>query len=108
MNKQPSDDCREREVAAVMNGPDRRDPPYVGKVVELPIIFVAALSAAGTTVEAFIARLTNRSIRQDDAILCADRKIVIQAYLAHNGLRSVVQISYRRCHAVDSAQGLRG
>ncbi|WP_343528587.1 hypothetical protein [Sphingomonas sp.] len=60
--------------------------------IDLPVVLLAALDAAGTSVEAFLARLERGSIWQDSAIRSADRAVVIQAYLAPDGLRAVVQI----------------
>jgi len=87
-----SGDRRGARVAAVTPGPDRRGSRFTGDAVDLPVILIVALAAANTSVEAFIARLARGSIWQDQAIRSADRQIVIQAHLAPEGLRAVVQI----------------
>ncbi len=83
---------RGARVAAVTPGPDPRRSRYDQDSVDLPVILVAALSATGTTVDAFFARLAKGAIWQDQAIRSPDGEIVIQAYLAPDGLRAVVQI----------------
>lgn len=78
--------------------PARRLPPDAasGGVrtghVDMPVVLLAALDATGTPVDAFLARLARGSIWQDQAIRSADGSIVIQASLAHDELRAVVQI----------------
>lgn len=78
--------------------PARRLPPDAasGGVrtghVDMPVVLLAALDAAGTSVDAFLARLARGSIWQDQAIRSADGSIVIQASLAHDELRAVVQL----------------
>lgn len=83
---------RGARVAAVTQGPCRIRSRYERDSVDLPVILVAALSATGTTVEAFLVRLAKGPIWQDQAIRSSDGDIVIQAYLAPDGLRAVVQI----------------
>lgn len=60
--------------------------------LDMPVVLLAALDAAGISVDAFLARLTRGSIWQDQAIRSADGSIVIQAYSAPDNLRCVVQI----------------
>lgn len=78
--------------------PARRLPPdaAAGGVrtghLDMPVVLLAALDATGTSVDAFLARLQRGSIWQDQAIRSADGSIVIQASLAHDELRAVVQI----------------
>lgn len=60
--------------------------------VDMPVVLLAALDAAGTSVDVFLARLARGSIWQDQAIRSADGSIVIQASLAQDELRAVVQI----------------
>lgn len=92
MSIPPSNDRRDFTVAAITPGPDEGEPHFTGSTIELPIILVAALAAAETSLAAFISRLSKGSIWQDGAIRSADRTVVIQAYLAPDGLRGVVQI----------------
>lgn len=82
-----------RAAAAVTPGPtDMGRSRYDGRHLDLPVILVQALSAAGTSVDQFLDRLVKRAIWQDEAIRAADGAIVIQAHLAREGLRCVVQI----------------
>lgn len=92
MSRPPYDDRRDFTVAAVTPGPDETEPRFTGSIIELPIILAAALAAAKTSLEAFISLLSKGSIWQDGAIRSVDRTVVIQAYLAPDGLRAVVQI----------------
>lgn len=82
-----------RAAAAVTPGPsDMGGSQFPGRHIDLPVILVQALSAAGTGVDQFLDRLVKGAIWQDDAIRAADGGIVIQAHLAREGLRCVVQI----------------
>ena len=92
MNTPHADDRRDATVAAVNCGADGQASRFTATWLELPIVLVAALAAAATSVDGFIARLSKGSIWQEDAVRSADRTIVIQASLAHDGLRAVVQI----------------
>ncbi len=92
MSRPPYNDRRDFTVAAVTPGPDESEPRFTGSIIELPIILAAALAAAEMSIEAFTLRLSKGSIWRDGAITSADRTVVIQAYLAPDGLRAVVQI----------------
>ena len=92
MNTPHADDRRDATVAAVNCGADGQASRFTDTWLELPIVLVAALAATATSVDGFIARLSKGSIWQEDAIRSADRTIVIQASLAHDGFRAVVQI----------------
>ncbi len=92
MSIPPSNDRRDFTVAAVTPGSVDRETRSGGGTVEVPIILLAALAAADTSVETFIERLTTGSIWQDGAIRSTDRTIAIEASLFHDGLRAVVQI----------------
>ncbi|MEK9212240.1 hypothetical protein [Sphingomonas sp. 2378] len=92
MTASHANDRRDATVAAVHRGPDGQTSRFSDTELELPIILVAALAAAGISVDGFITRLSKGSIWQDDAIRSADRTLVIQAYLACDGFRAIVQI----------------
>ncbi|MES3057402.1 MULTISPECIES: hypothetical protein [unclassified Sphingomonas] len=86
-------DRRDRPVAAVTPGPDRRPVRrFEEDRIELPIILVAALEETGTGVDRFLERLQRESIWQAESIRSADGEIDIQAHLAPEGLRCVVRI----------------
>jgi hypothetical protein len=94
MTGRTDDDRRNASVAAVTQGPDTdRRLRFTGDHLDLPILLAAAVEAADTTVEAFIARLRREAIWQDQSLRSADRKIDIQAYLAPEGLRCVIRVA---------------
>jgi len=60
--------------------------------IDIPIVVLAALDAARTPVEAFLARLKRGSIWQDQAIRSSDGHVSIEAHLWRDGLRCAIRI----------------
>lgn len=93
MTSPPSNDRRDAIVAAVTRVPridgDRRS---VADTFQLPILILAALVECGVPLVTFVERIRRQSLWQEDAIRSVDRRVVIQASLAADGLRSVIQI----------------
>lgn len=90
------DNRRDATVAAVTRVPaypDRLRP--VLNTIRLPIILLAALVECEMPLSAFVERIRGRSLWQEDAIRSVDRRVVIQATLAADGLRCVIQIGER-------------
>lgn len=92
MTSNPPPDRRNVTVATVASGSSRSNTRVNGNVLELPIILVAALSAENATIDAFVTRLVQRSMWQDEAVPCDDEKVAIQAFIAGERLRSLIRI----------------
>lgn len=87
------DDRRDATVAAVTRVPasqDRLRP--VPDTIRLPVILLAALVECRVPLATFVERIRGRPLWQDDAIRSVDRRVVIQASLAADDLRCVIQI----------------
>jgi hypothetical protein len=93
MSIPPSNDRRDATVAAVtrVSASQNRLRPVLD-TIQLPVILLAALVECGVPLATFVERILGRSLWQDDAIRSVDRRVVIQASLAADGLRCVIQI----------------
>ncbi|MBY9061344.1 hypothetical protein K7957_00155 [Sphingomonas yunnanensis] len=93
MTRRTIDDRPDASPAAVTPGPGRSGASrFRGDRVDLPVILVTALEATSTDVGVFLNRLVRGSIWQDQAIRSDDGATAIQAYLAREGLRCVVDL----------------
>lgn len=88
-----ANDRRDATVAAVTRVPASQNHlQSVPRTIRLPVILLAALVECKMPLCAFVERICGRSLWQDNAIRSVDRRIVIQASLAADGLRCVIQI----------------
>lgn len=71
--------------------PTRR---FEGDRLDLPVILLAALVECGVPLYQFVEHVRDRPYWQGEAIRSPDRRIVIQAHLARDRLRCVIQIGY--------------
>ena len=87
------DDRRDAIVAAVTRVPtsQNRLRPALD-TIQLPVILLAALVECEVPLAKFVERILKQSLWQDDAIRSVDRRVVIQASLAADGLRCVIQM----------------
>ncbi|MHC9419172.1 hypothetical protein ACYZX9_11325 [Sphingomonas citri] len=67
---------------------------FEGDRLDLPVILLAALVKCGVPLNQFVEHVRDRPYWQGEAIRSSDRRIVIQAHLARDGLRCVIQIGY--------------
>ena len=70
----------------------RRGTRYENDRLEIPVILLAAITECDISLRVFIERLLRGPLWQDDAIRSPDRRVVVQAHLAADGLRCVIQI----------------
>jgi hypothetical protein len=71
--------------------------------LDMPIVLLAALAECDVTLAGFIDRILHGSVWQDEAIRSADRRVVVQAHLAAEGLRSLVQIGETTFYHADAS-----
>ncbi len=76
---------------------------FEGDLLELPIVLVTALAECDVPLASFIDRVQRGSLWQDEAIRSSDRRIVVQAHLAAEGLRAIVQIGEKAFYHVSAA-----